>query len=110
MLYRKVFLITIYLCFSSLAETDNQIKKFEDLFIWKISDELKLTPHEENLVSELIKNTNKKKAMNNADLESLYKKLNEASSEEQRKSTFDKIRAAHKGQLAITLNELDKLR
>ncbi len=109
MLKTKLVLLIFAFSFPSFAETDHQVKKFEDLFIWKISDELRLTPKEETLVSEIIRNSNKKKASNNAELENLYKKLKESTNEDARKSTFAKIRAAHKTQTNVTLEELDKL-
>jgi hypothetical protein len=109
MTYIKIMLALFYVGFSALAEVDRQVKKFEDLFIWKISDELKLTQKEESVVSEIIKDTNKKKQQSNAELEALYKKLNEETSESGKKSAFNKIRALHKAQLNITLEELDRL-
>lgn len=109
MLYKIIVLFFLVFTYFLQAEPDHQVKKFEDLFIWKISDELKLTPKEEDIVTKVIKESNLKKATTNAELESLYKKLKEATSDDVRKATFSKIRSAHKAQLAITLGELDKL-
>lgn len=109
MTYIKLLLATIYFCFPVFAEVDKQVKKFEELFIWKVSDELKLTQKEETIVTEIIKDTNKKKQQTNADLEALYKRLNEERSDAGKKAVFSKIRALHKSQLDITLEELDRL-
>lgn len=105
----KLILASIILCLSAFAEVDKQVKKFEDLFIWKVSDELKLTQKEEAIVSEVIKETNKKKQQSNTDLEALYKKLNEETTDAGKKAVYVKIRAAHKSQLNIALEELDRL-
>lgn len=95
----------------SLGSTpDPQLKKFEDLFIWKISDELKLNQKEETEVAEIIRDTNKKKLSSNNEIEALYKKLKDDSSEENRKVTYQKIREAHKIQMAVNLEELDRLK
>jgi hypothetical protein len=109
MTHTKVILALFFLGYSALAEVDTQVKKFEDLFVWKISDELKLTQKEESIVAEIIKDTNRKKQRSNVELESLYKKLNEETSESGKKTQFNKIRALHKAQLKITLEELDRL-
>ncbi|MBL7545172.1 MAG: hypothetical protein JNL11_15245 [Bdellovibrionaceae bacterium] len=100
------------LLFSTLlwADADPQLKKFEDLFIWKVSDELKLNQKEEVAVSEIIRETNKKKLNLNNEIESLYKKLKEEVTDDGRRNTFQKIREAHKKQLAVTLEELDRLK
>ena len=104
-----LLLFNLFFTFPTSAETDTQVKKFEDLFIWKISDELKLTPKEEAVVSEVIKESNQKKAATNSELEGLYKKLKEDATDANRKVTFNKIRSTLKTQLAITLDELDRL-
>lgn len=109
MTYKKIFLVLLYISFSATAEVDKQVKKFEDLFIWKISDELKLTQKEEKVVAEIVKDTNKKKQQSNSELEALYKKMNEETTESGKKTAFNKIRALHKAQLNITLEELDRL-
>lgn len=105
----KLILIVFYFFLPVKAEVDRQVKKFEDLFIWKISDELKLTQKEESIVSEVIKDTNRKKQQSNTELELLYKTLNAESTEAGKKVAFNKIRAVHKTQLNITLDELDRL-
>lgn len=109
MLYITLVLTIFSLASSAFAETDPQIKKFEDLFIWKVSDELKLTHQEEVSVTSIIKESNKKKSVANSELENLNKKLKEATTDAFRKSTFVKIKNAHKQQLAISLDELDSL-
>ncbi|MBL7556783.1 MAG: hypothetical protein JNM24_13255 [Bdellovibrionaceae bacterium] len=86
-----------------------QVKKFEDLFIWKVSEELKLTQKEETLVSEIIKETNRKKQESNAHLEALYRKMNQESAISGKKDILNKIRSLHKEQLSISLEEIDRL-
>lgn len=109
MLYKTLVLFTFFLNLVAFSESENQVKKFEDLFIWKISDELKLTPQEEKTVSEVIRESNKKKAASNVELELLYKKLKEETTESGRKATFAKIRATLKSQLTVNIDELDRL-
>ncbi len=110
MLIKIVIAFTFFLIFPTLAETDKQVKKFEDLFIWKISDELKLTPQEEVAVSTIIRESNKKKSGTNEELESLYKKLNQDSNESDRLLTYSKIKKIQKAQYTLTLEELEQIR
>ncbi len=107
---KKIIVLTFFLIFPTLAETDKQVKKFEDLFIWKISDELKLTPQEELTVSTYIKDSNKKKTATNEELESLYKKLSRDPNESDRLSTYLKIKKVQKSQYTLTLEELERIR
>lgn len=48
----------------SFALSDSEIKKnqLEDIFIWKMSDELKLTVHQEKTFTEVSKDLNRKKS------------------------------------------------
>ncbi len=113
----KLATILLAVCFFSFAETEKkasedvgkQVKKFEDLFIWKVSDELKLTQKEESLISEIIRETNRKKQESNNTLESLYKKMNQEPTDAGKKEVLNKIRSIHKEQLSISLEEIDRL-
>jgi hypothetical protein len=109
MTYLPLLVLLFFTSLPSFAENEKQIKKFEDLFIWKVSDELKLTHKEETLVSEIIRDINKRKQQSNIEIETLYKNLKDETSESGRKAVFNKIRAAHKNQLGITLDELDRM-
>ena len=106
---RKLFTTIFFLSLLSFSETEKQFKKFEDLFIWKISDELKLTPQEEAVVSEIIKSSNKKKTDSNIEIDSLNERLKAETTDAARKIVYAKLRSAHKVQLNITLEELEKL-
>lgn len=113
----KILLLAIAVCFSASPEVtrhvsedlSRQVKKFEELFIWKVSDELKLTQKEEAIAAEVIRDTNKKKRQSNADLEYLYKKLNEETTDQKRKAVLNKIKAVHRAQLNMAIDELDRL-
>lgn len=115
--YKIFVLITFTFSFYVVSQIDPlvnlqvnpQTKKLEDLFIWKISDELKLTPQEETTVSSIIKDTNKKRSANSRELEILYKKLKDETTDLSRRNAYRKIRTAHKTQGSITVEELDLL-
>jgi hypothetical protein len=56
----------------------NSKNKVEELFIWKISDELKLSIPDEKKVSDLIRTLNQKKSKSSEDLQENLKRLAEA--------------------------------
>lgn len=80
------FLIIIFLSFNAYSKPiDPETKKsyVEDIFIWKISDELKLTVPEEKKFTEISKSLNKKKSELNKKINEAVLKLSKNSSEEQ---------------------------
>ena len=86
---RKFDSIIFIILFSSplliLANTeiDSQIKKthIEDIFIWKISDELRLSVQQEKQFSNIHKNLNKKKAELNRKIQDSIQLLNSKTGE-----------------------------
>ena len=54
---------------------DQHREKLEDLFLWKVSDQLKLSSKEETEVSKIYKSLSKKKIENSSQLELLASKL-----------------------------------
>lgn len=73
-------LITLLICLVSInafsvSETETKKTYLEDIFIWKISDELKLSAKEEKNFTEINKNLNKKKAELNKKIQDLSQEL-----------------------------------
>ena len=62
------------------AESSDKRNQLEELFIWKLSDELKLSPVEEKKFTDIVKNLNKKKADLNHSLSEAIDKMKQASS------------------------------
>lgn len=109
MFYIQILAFAFYFCLPSFADSGQQIKKFEDLFIWKVSDELKLTQKEEDLIGDVIRKTNQKKAKANQELEKLYRQLTKESSDSDRKQVLGKIKKALKAQHETVIEELELL-
>jgi hypothetical protein len=61
----------------SFASSESDIKKtqLEDIFIWKMSDELKLTAQQEKAFTELSKSLNKKKSELNKQIQDAVQNL-----------------------------------
>ncbi len=81
-------IITLFLAASlfavpSFALSESEIKKnqLEDIFIWKISDELKLTAQQEKTFTEVSKDLNRKKSELNRKIQECILKLKEKNQE-----------------------------
>ena len=78
-----IIFTTIFLLAYKAYPNDAEIKKshLEDIFIWKMSDELKLTAKEEKQFTDINKALNKKKSELNKKIQDSVQNLNETSSE-----------------------------
>ena len=109
-LKRTVFVIFLFFTNFLYAnnETDTQIKKthIEDIFIWKISDELKLTVQQEKQFSDINKKLNKQKTDLNKKIQDSIQSLN--------KKTTDAELMAHRKLLQeysnISIKEFDLIK
>lgn len=75
--------ILVFLVFTALSTHAEELRpanhKFEDLFIWKVSDELKLSVPEEKSFSDLIRSLNQRKSSLNDQIQATLKKISAAS-------------------------------
>ncbi|NUM57476.1 MAG: hypothetical protein HUU56_02530 [Bdellovibrionaceae bacterium] len=93
-------------------DKNNQQKKLklEDLLIWKMLDELKLTPEQEQKITVVIKNLNKKKSENSEKIEQLTKQfIKEANVSLKEKILLD-LKKAYQQHSVINLEELDTVK
>ena len=90
---------------SATEQVEKQKRRLEDLFIWKISDELKLTIQEEKNVAELIRKTSELKNTNNARMNELIKKL----SVNQSKQSLNEYKKLMTEYHQINLNEVESI-
>ena len=67
----------------SSSEIENKKTHIEDIFIWKMSDELKLSAAEEKKFTEISKKLNKQKLEINKKIQIMISELNEKSNEKQ---------------------------
>lgn len=75
--------ISLLISIPSLAANETELRKthLEDIFIWKMSDELKLSAKEEKEFTEVSKNLNHKKSELNRQIQEMTATLSESSSE-----------------------------
>ena len=92
------------------AESSDKRNQLEELFIWKLSDELKLSPVEEKKFTDIVKNLNKKKVDLNHSLSEAIDKMKQASSTKQREEELVRYRKTLQSYNHISEEEFDKLK
>jgi Skp family chaperone for outer membrane proteins len=88
------------------VESRNRI---EELFIWKISDEMKLSVPDEKSLTDLIRNLNKKRADANDKLQNTLKALSEAKESKEKERLLKEHRKALKAYNDLSLEEADQI-
>jgi hypothetical protein len=84
--------------------------KIEELFIWKISDELKLSPKEEKSFSDLFTELSKKKSEITHEQDDLLNKLAAAATDKERSHLLAEYRKQVLDANKIQLREFDELK
>lgn len=82
---KQIIIFIIAVVFSSVAFAAEKRNQLEELLIWKMSDELKLTAQEEKKFTEVIRHINDKKSVLNNSLKDSLTKLKQADSKTQEK-------------------------
>lgn len=83
--------------------------RIEELFVWKISEELKLSVKEEKDLSNLIYELNRQKMQANDDIDEIVKKLSEVDSEKNQRQLLREYRAALGKYNKISTDEVDRI-
>lgn len=89
------------------AEKRNQL---EELLIWKLSDELKLSPAEEKKFTDIVRQLNAKKAELNQSLQTSVEKLGKAKSLKEKDEELTRYRKVVQSFGRLGEEEFDKLK
>jgi hypothetical protein len=100
--------LSIILFSSSLLASETR-NKVEELFIWKISDELKLSVAEEKSLAEMIRTFNQRRARVNEDLQETLRKMSSAQSATDREKTLAEHRKHLKSYSDLSIEEADRV-
>ncbi len=101
-----LFLVSI-LAFGFTARATEPRNRVEELFIWKISDEMKLAVPEEKMLSQALRRLNQKRAKANGALQENLKKMNQVKSSKEREKLLQEHRQLLKSYHELSLEELD---
>jgi hypothetical protein len=88
------------------AEPKNRV---EELFIWKISDEMKLSVPEEKAFSDLIRALNQKRHAANESLQNTLKKMSDAKSLKEKEKLLSDHRKHLKTYNDLSVEEADRI-
>ncbi len=84
--------------------------RFEELYIWKMSDELSLTVQEEKKFTDIVKELNKKKANLSADLALYLNKMTKAKSESDKTAAFAQYKKTLQDLNKVSEDEIDRMK
>lgn len=106
----KTVILFLFLALPLVApaavESRNRV---EELFIWKISDEMKLSVPDEKAFSDLFRKMNQKKAESNEEIQSILKKLSESKDLKDKEKLLKEHRKALKAYNDLTMEEVDQI-
>lgn len=94
---------------SNAAGADDSKNRVEELFIWKISDELKLSVPEEKSFSLMIKTLNERRARVNGDLQDILKRLSESKTTKEKEKLLAEQKRLLRSYNELSLEEADKV-
>jgi hypothetical protein len=83
--------------------------RVEELFIWKISDEMKLSVSEEKTFSDLIRALNQKRHTANENLQNTLKKMTEVKTTKDKEKLYSEHRRYLKSYNDISVEEVDRI-
>lgn len=113
--FRLILIFTVLtVCFfqpcAVFAQTSEKRNQLEELFIWKMSDELKLSPVEEKKFTEIVKDLNKRKADLNHSLLESVEKMTKAANTKKREEELTRYRKTLQSYNHVSEEEFDKLK
>lgn len=95
---------------AAIAQTSEKRNQLEELFIWKMSDELKLSPAEEKKFTDIVKDLNKKKADLNHSLLESVERMTKATNTKKREEELTQYKKTLQAYNRVSEEEFDKLK
>ncbi len=93
-----------------MATAAEKRNKLEELLIWKMSDEMKLTPVEEKKFSGIVRDINKRKSQFSQDLQKSVEKMNAAKTDKEREDMLIQYRKGLQQYGRMAEEEFDRLK
>lgn len=93
----------------SMSSSPTDRNRFEEMFIWKMSEELDLEVKEEKKLSEIIKTNNRLRAKISLDTEEVLKRLGSAKNKNERELLLGQYKKLLAQNSQLLLNEVDQL-
>jgi len=106
---RWSFVLIYFLSLSTAVGAVESRNKVEELFIWKISDELKLSVPDEKSLSDFLRGLNQRRAQVNEDLQTSLKKMAETTNPKDRDKVLAEHRKLLKAYSDLSIEEVDRI-
>lgn len=116
MKFSLIFSILFFLGHPAVATNESAVEnptrknQLEELFIWKLSDELRLTPAKEKQFADLIREINQKKFLGGLKIEEMTKTFIQSKESAAREKNFKNLRKAYSDYNQLSVYELDRLK
>lgn len=108
-LLTTILTVCVFHAGPAVAQTEKR-NQLEELFIWKLSDELKLSPVEEKKFTDTVKDLNKKKSELNHQLQESIEKMSKAATTKKRDEELVRYRKTLQSYNHISEEEFDRLK
>lgn len=102
--------LLITLSFAAPENAPAKKNQLEELFIWKLSDELKLGPLEEKKFADLVRSLNQKKLKDTQKIEQVTKELLLAKTDKEKEMIFKSLKKAYQSYNQLSLMELEEMK
>lgn len=109
----KILLISV-LFFSQLALAESAAppnrNRMEELFLWKVSEDLKLSVSEDKALSDFVKDLNKRRNSANEAVQTTLKKIAEASDAKSSEKALADYKKKIKSYNDLSIEEIDRMK
>lgn len=106
----RTFLISLFFLIPAAAPAVIEARnRVEELFIWKISDEMKLSVSEEKNFADLVRELNRKRSESNEKIQKIIQKMAVAKNSKDREKLLKEHRGALKSYGDLNLEEADRI-
>lgn len=109
MITQRVLIFSLLFIFSAPLGAVESRNKIEELFIWKISDELKLSVPEEKGLSDLLRGLNQRRTKLNEELQTTIQKMSDGATIKDREKILGEHRKLLKSYGDLSIEEVDRV-
>lgn len=107
--FTKLVLVSCLLCTAGSYASDKSRQRIQELFIWKVSDHLGLSPEQDTKFRKIIEDLNDKKLKASIAMKANIDSLEDAKTEEKRKEILSEYEKNLNEYLGVQKNELERL-
>ena len=107
--FKAIIVFAILICFAPSVRAVDTKNRVEELFIWKVSDELKLSVPEEKSFSKVIKTLNERRAQVNDSLQDVLRQLADSKTSKEKEKLLSEQKRLLRSYGELSLEEAEKI-